>query len=187
MISVQNLSFSYGEQNIFDRFSAEFSGSVTCLEGPSGCGKTTLLRLIAGLIKPDSGGISGVPLRISFLFQEDRLLPWLTAEENVQAVLPNSKKEAAAVLLGSVELAGEAGKLPENLSGGQRRRVALARALAYESGLLLLDEPFKGLDPALTARLVPLILSKNVPIIMTSHSREEAALMGGETLRLAPK
>ena len=97
-IGINHVVKKYGENTIIPDLSVEIkNGEFFTLLGPSGCGKTTLLRLIAGLIKPDSGGISGVPLRISFLFQEDRLLPWLTAEENVQAVLPNSKKEAAAV------------------------------------------------------------------------------------------
>lgn len=180
MITVQNLSFSYGEKKILENVSFAFPSAVTCIEGPSGCGKTTLLRLIAGLEKPDSGLISGVPFKISFLFQEDRLLPWFTAEENIRAVLPKGRKQEAAAWLSAVELSQEAEKRPENLSGGQRRRVALARALAYDGSLLILDEPFKGLDHALIKRLAPLVLSKNVPIIMTSHAPEEAELLGGQ-------
>ena len=118
MIKIDSVSFSYGEKCIFDGFSANIAPGVTSLSAPSGYGKTTLLRLIAGLETPKSGSITGVPDRISFMFQEDRLLPWLTALENVAAVLPKERRGEAAAFLELTELSGEAGSLPEKLSGG---------------------------------------------------------------------
>ena len=156
---------------------------VTCLTGPSGCGKTTLLRLIAGLARPDAGEITGVPERPSFLFQEDRLIPWLTARGNVLAVLPTAEQERAGAVPARSGPGREAESYPDALSGGMRRRVALARALAYRGGILLLDEPFKGLDPALMEQLAALILRQDRPVLVTSHSDREMDLLGGRIIR----
>ena len=184
MVKIHNLSFSYDEKIIFDGFSCDIDAPVTCIEAPSGAGKTTLLRLIAGLIRPDGGSIKKDASRISYMFQEDRLIPWLTAEENVAAVLQPSRRNEAKAILFEMELSEDTVSLPQSLSGGQRRRVALARALAYKGDLLLLDEPMKGLDPGLMDRIIPRILSRNTQIIMTSHSREEAEKMGSRILTL---
>ncbi|MGE4483739.1 MAG: ATP-binding cassette domain-containing protein [Oscillospiraceae bacterium] len=184
MVKILNLTFSYGEKRIFDGFTCDIDAPVTCIEAPSGAGKTTLLRLIAGLIRPDGGSIMEDASRIAYMFQEDRLIPWLTAEENVAAVLPPSRKDEASAVLAEMELSEDADSLPRNLSGGQCRRVALARALVYGGDLLLLDEPMKGLDPGLMDRIIPRILSRNTQIIMTSHSREEAVKMGSRILTL---
>ena len=169
---------------VLDQFSLQIPEmGVTAFSGPSGCGKTTLLRLIAGLARPDAGEITGVPERPSFLFQEDRLIPWLTARGNVLAVLPTSEQERAGAFLHAVGLGGEEESYPDALSGGMRRRVALARALAYRGGILLLDEPFKGLDPALMEQLAALILRQDRPVLVTSHSDREMDLLGGRIIR----
>ena len=173
-----NVSVSYGDKNVLSSFSAEFDG-LTCIFGPSGCGKTTLLRTAAGLIKPQSGTIEGVPEKISFMFQEDRLFPWMSVLENVAVVMPSDKKHTAIEFLRKVELENEADSLPDSLSGGMKRRVALARALAYDGDMLILDEPFKGLDYALIERLVPLIKELDIPVIVSTHSPEERLLLGG--------
>lgn len=184
MIKFDEISFSYGQKEVFSRYSLHIPDGITILQGPSGCGKTTLLRIVAGLLKPSSGVITGVPMHISFMFQEDRLLPWFSAKKNVAAVLPKSKSGEAAYYLEAVELSCEENTLPGSLSGGQRRRVALARALAFGGELLILDEPFKGLDQSLTERMAKLILSTNNHVLMTSHSQFEADLMGGRVIRL---
>jgi ABC-type nitrate/sulfonate/bicarbonate transport system ATPase subunit len=184
VIEVSNLCFSYGDKSVFDGLSLQF-GDVTCVTGPSGCGKTTLLKLLAGLLKPQGGTITGMPGRISFMFQEDRLLPWCTARENVAAVLPPDEADKADGWLKRVELEEYMSGYPANLSGGQRRRVALARALAYGGGVLILDEPYKGFDPELTRRMTALILSQNMPVVASVHSTEEMGLLGGEIIRLA--
>jgi ABC-type nitrate/sulfonate/bicarbonate transport system ATPase subunit len=190
MISIESLSFTYGGKLIFDRLNLSL-GYKTCITGPSGCGKTTLLRLIAGLLKPRSGAIKGVPSRVSMVFQEDRLLPWRTALENIAAVLPPEAEKKAEEWLGLVELDGLGGNYPDSMSGGQKRRVALARALAFGAELppggrlLILDEPFKGFDPELTERMTALILSQDIPIVAALHAPEEIELLGGDLIRLA--
>ena len=137
--------------------------------GPSGSGKTTLLRLIAGLDKPDCGAITGAEdKKISFLFQEDRLLPNLTALQNVALVSDDS---AALKALESVELLQHRDKYPAQLSGGMCRRVAFARAAAFGGDMLLLDEPFKGLDEELVDTVSRLILEKSATttVIIVAH------------------
>ncbi|NLA87688.1 MAG: ABC transporter ATP-binding protein [Clostridiales bacterium] len=189
MITIESLRFAYGGKQIFDGLNLSL-GPITCVTGPSGCGKTTLLRLVAGLLKPQSGTIGGVPERVSMVFQEDRLLPWRTALENVSAVLPPAEAHQAADWLRLVELSGLRNSYPDSMSGGQKRRVALARALAYSGelpeggGLLILDEPFKGVDPELTDRMAALILSRNIPIIAALHAPEEIERLGGDNVRL---
>ena len=149
MLKLNNICKSFGDKIILNDFSYNFKESgIVVVKGPSGCGKTTLLRLIAGLEKKDSGEIiaNGV---ISLLFQEDRLLPWLSAIENITCVMAGKsakKKKEAKKLLELVGLKGEENERIENLSGGMKRRVAFARALALSPDVLLLDEPFNGLD-----------------------------------------
>lgn len=150
-IRLENVSKSYGEKKVLDNLSLFIPyGSVTAVTGGSGCGKTTLLRLICGLEKADSGTISGVSKKeVSVLFQEDRLLPWLTALENVEAVIKDKKeKPLAAQILSDLGLGDkkDLSSFPAELSGGMMRRVAIARALAYKSKVLILDEALRGLD-----------------------------------------
>ncbi len=176
-MKISKLCVSYGDKKVLQDFSAEFGNGITLLTGPSGFGKTTLLHTVAGLIEPDSGEIIGRPERISLMFQDDRLLPWLTALQNIEIVCDD--REKAMHYLRAVELEAEAGTRPAALSGGMRRRVALARALAYESDLLLLDEPFKGMDIPLIKRLAPLLQELTIPVILSSHSPEEQEIIGG--------
>lgn len=185
MIRIKDLNFSYGKKQIFSGLDLTLSSEITILEGVSGSGKTTLLKLIARLLKPAGGEITGVPEKVAFMFQEDRLLPWLTAEENVAAVLQREKTEEAKKWLELMELTEEeTKKRPENLSGGQRRRVSMARALSFGGTLLIMDEPMKGLDKALIARLIPIIKDQKIPIIVTTHSEYEALLWNGEKIML---
>jgi NitT/TauT family transport system ATP-binding protein len=134
---------------VLDNLTAAFpKGKISVIRGASGCGKTTLLRIIAGLEKADAGLIEGIDQkRVSFLFQEDRLFPWLSAKQNVEAVIKDKNKKALAIeLLCELGLENELNSYPSQLSGGMNRRVAIARALAYDFDLLILDEALKGLD-----------------------------------------
>ena len=149
--------------------------------GESGVGKTTLARMIAGLEKPDFGEISGVPEAVSFMFQEDRLLPWFSARENVEYV---SDKETADYYLEKVLLGGEKDTPVSDLSGGMKRRVALARALAYKSELVILDEPFKGLDFELKKKMTALILEEKRRFLIITHEVEDAALLGAKVINI---
>ena len=185
MISLQHVSLDYGDKRVLDRFSLTLpEGGITCLHGPSGSGKTTVLRLLAGLVVPQSGTIVGKPKKPALLFQEDRLLPSFTALENVAAVLPKAREDEAEVWLSKVGLLEDAHLRPRELSGGMQRRVALARALAYGGDFLLFDEPFTGLDMSLTRQMAALVLETGTPALVVTHSREEIALLGGKTLEV---
>jgi ATPase subunit of ABC transporter with duplicated ATPase domains len=172
-IELVKLNFAFDTLPVLEDFSLELPpAGLVCLAGPSGCGKTSLLFVLAGLRRPSSGLIHGLELqRISLLFQEDRLLPWLTAAENVALVLPSGRAEEARPWLEMVELTAEAEQLPRDLSGGMRRRVALARALAYVGDILLLDEPTNGLDVNTLRALEDAIDSFAGVSLVISHDR----------------
>ena len=146
MISVSDITVCFAEKTVLDGFSlAVPEQGITALSGPSGCGKTTLLRVVAGLQKPQAGTAS-LPGPVSLLFQEDRLLPWRTVGQHITDVLPKARRGEVGRWLELVELAGEQARYPAQLSGGMGRRLALARCLACGGALLLLDEPFAGVD-----------------------------------------
>ena len=175
MIEVRHMTFRYAEAPILEDFSLTLPDrGLTVLSGPSGCGKTTLLRLLAGLERPDSGTITGGEGAVP-LFQENRLFPWRTAEQHLRDVLPRPRWAEAERWLALVELEGEGDKYPHQLSGGMARRLALARCLACGGSLLLLDEPFAGVDPARRGRILPRLRALDTPIIMTSHEEDARA------------
>lgn len=171
MIEARGLTLRYGSKLILDRFSLEIpTGGLTALSGPSGCGKTTLLRVLAGLEAPETGTVTGVdPSRTAILFQEDRLLPWRTVGQHITDVLPRSRRGELAYWLAFAELSGEADARPAALSGGMARRLALARCAALGGELLLLDEPFAGVDPQRAARIMARLRALGVPVVLTSH------------------
>ena len=174
MIRVQELSLSFGDKVVLDRFSLDFPHvPLLALTGPSGSGKTTLLRVLAGLERPQSGTVSGIaPERTAFLFQEDRLLPWRTAGQNITDVLPRQRRDELEFWLSFAELEGEADTMPVQLSGGMARRLALARCAALDSEVLLLDEPFTGVDHERRLRLLDRLRALGRPVILISHERE---------------
>ena len=148
-LTIQDACKSYEGRPVLEQLCLELPGKGTvCLFGPSGCGKTTLFNCIAGLEKLDSGAILGMEgRRVAYMFQEDRLLPWINARENVEVVLRHPDEKQAQKWLEAVGLGEDGGKRPSELSGGMRQRVALARALAFGGDVILLDEPFRALDP----------------------------------------
>ena len=156
---------------MLDRFSLEIPKSgLTALSGPSGCGKTTLLRVIAGLETPEAGTVSGItPKQTAFLFQEDRLLPWRTVGQHITDVLPRARRGELSDWLAFAELSGEENTYPAALSGGMARRLALARCAALGGDLLLLDEPFAGVDAERTARIINRLRQLGLPVILSSH------------------
>ena len=176
MISVHNITVRFGEKVVLDRFSLTIPDTgLTALSGPSGCGKTTLLRVLAGL-QPYEGGTVETPPRPILLFQEDRLLPWRTVGQHISDVLPRERWGEVPRWLALAELEGEAGSLPAALSGGMRRRLALARALACGGGLYLLDEPFTGVDAPRASRILARIRALGVPVLLSCHEGEVLSL-----------
>ncbi len=175
---LENVCFSYGDKVILDNFTITLpDAGVTALSGPSGCGKTTLLRLVAGLETPNSGVIVSPGIReTAVLFQEDRLLPGFTASDQLRAVL--RRKADTERYLAAVGLSGEANTKVEALSGGMRRRVALARAMAFaeNKSLLILDEPFTGVDPETAKGIMIALRALNLPILYSAHDAESLSL-----------
>ncbi len=161
-------------------------GEFFCLVGPSGCGKSTILRIISGLEKPSSGEVQA-PKEISMVFQSGALLPWMNVEENISFVCKANgmsdlkAEEQTTKYLRMVDLEGFRYRYPRELSGGQRQRVGIARALAIEPTVLLLDEPFSALDPITTDELHTYLLKiwkeTQKTIVMVSHMLEEAILL----------
>ena len=171
VIFCKNLSVSYGDRVVLDHFSLKIPDTgITALSGPSGCGKTTLLRVLAGLERPRSGAVEGiVPRQTALLFQDDRLLPWRTVEQHLTDVLPKSRWREVPALLALTELEGEEHTFPAALSGGMGRRLALARCLALEAGLYLLDEPFAGVDLPRALRILERLKKLPAPVLLVSH------------------
>ena len=187
---LQSLRKAYDGHVVLDGLSHVFpDGTLTCVTGRSGCGKTTLLRLIAGLETPDEGRVTGVPEGgISMVFQEDRLPPKLSAANCLRCVLKKGPEREARIekALSALGLAEVSKQAVSEFSGGMRRRVALARALLFPSPLVLMDEPFKGLDDATRARAVEFslpLLARRTALLVT-HDPRDVADFGGALLRL---
>ena len=192
MVELQDVAVRFGGRPVFEHVSVHIPpGAHAAVMGPSGVGKTTLLRLIAGLLRPDSGRLRVHTPRRAMLFQSPRLLPWLTALENVNTVLsdgPGTLPEAMTWLQ-RVQLGSAAAKYPAELSGGMQQRVALARALAYGGNLVLLDEPFQGLDEDTRTGMIALcreVLREKTTILVT-HDRAEAEALADVIYTLSPE
>lgn len=181
MLKLQNISHCYGDHAVLKNISLVLNpGQRIALMGPSGCGKTTLLRIAMGLLKPTEGNVDNSFQRTTAVFQEPRLLPWRTARENVNLVLGDRKDTAATaqMWLSRLGLSDGADKYPRELSGGMQQRVAIARAMAVGGDLLVLDEPFKGLDEALRMQVIGEVSRTEAAILLVTHDRKEAEQLG---------
>ena len=188
MIAMERLSKAYDGKPVLRDFSLRVeAGEHLCLMGPSGCGKTTLLRLLMGLERPDGGSITGLEgLRMSAVFQEDRLLEHLTAAENIRFVCGSLPEETETLLL-RLGLEKESLSRPvREFSGGMKRRVAILRALLCDSAILFLDEPTTGLDEDNKKAVAAYIRQKaqNKTILWVTHDRKEAQSVADKIIEL---
>ncbi len=193
MIILENIKKSFSGKLLFDIPYLSLETGFTCLSGASGCGKTTLGRIISSLEKPDSGIVQGMSGSPTVLFQESRLLPTLSAYDNIKVVCRTEggkalAKELLARLLFTEE---DMKKLPHELSGGMARRVSIIRAVvfAHEQGgsFVLLDEPFTGLDPdtRIIAADVLKEYMRDKTVLVITHDCEECALLGGRNIEFS--
>lgn len=199
-LEFRDVTLRFGQHTVLSHFNlAVPAGGHAVLMGASGSGKTSLLRMAAGLLPPTEGTVLldghpvGVgrasPYRVAVQFQEPRLLPWLTAAENVNTVLSDSRKtlDQARALLARVGLAGAADLYPGALSGGMAQRVSLCRALAFPSHLLLLDEPFRGLDGETRGQVMDFVrqATEGKTLLLITHEETEAHFFSDAPVKLA--
>lgn len=184
---VRDLTISYGREPVLESASIEVDhGEFVSLVGPSGSGKSSLLRAVIGLQQPLAGTVEAgyAPSEIGMLFQDDALLPWKTARDNVALGLTfNGMNRKQALVQGDfwldkLDLAGFGDRFPRHLSGGQRKRVAIAQVLAMQPKLLLMDEPFASLDAIMRARIIQdvaeLVERQRISVLLVTHDLEEA-------------
>ena len=188
MIAIHKLCKAFDNKAVLRDFSCTMEdGCVTALMAPSGAGKTTLLRMLMGLETADSGEITGLSgKRLAAVFQEDRLLDFMTPVDNIR--LPEPKLERAVILreMAAMGLTDCENQPARELSGGMRRRVAILRALLCGADVIALDEPFKGLDEATRARVIDETkrLCRGKTVLMVTHEAAEAERMGAKIVGL---
>jgi NitT/TauT family transport system ATP-binding protein len=204
LIVFDKVALDFGARRVINALSFEMQrGEFVCVVGPSGCGKTTLLRLLTGLVKPTGGEVrrdghpvAGPARDVAIVFQDyaKALLPWRTVAGNVSLALeaariPKSERPARiAALLQKVGLAAHADKFPTQLSGGMQQRLQIARCLAQEPALLLMDEPFGALDAmtrqSLQDEMLQLVREAGTTVLFITHDLEEAIYLGDTVLAL---
>lgn len=194
-IIFKNFSFSYPDKEIYKDFNAEFfGGKINVVLGASGVGKTTLLNALTGLSGFD-GEIENMPKNVSYIFQSDRLVKTISVEKNLDFVLKNAipdktaRKNAIYDMAKLLEISDVLKRLPTEISGGQAQRVQMARAFLYPSEVMLLDEPFKGLDVSLKTRLIKKFLElwgrDGRTVVLVTHDVYDALLMGDKVFVLS--
>ncbi|MBM6828170.1 ABC transporter ATP-binding protein [Anaerotignum lactatifermentans] len=189
MIRISHLEKAFGDKKVFADFSLDISeGETLCLMAASGRGKTTLFRILLGLEQKDGGTITGLEgKRLSAVFQEDRLLPEFTVKENLYAVCVSQKqKQSVREILKAFGLEEWMGKKVSVLSGGMMRRVAIARALLPEFDMLILDEPFQGLDENTRKTVADYVkeAAKGKTVLAAIHDEADACLLEGKILEI---
>jgi NitT/TauT family transport system ATP-binding protein len=195
-LSIKEVSVSFGLIEVFHDLSLEISqGEFVAVVGPSGCGKTTLLNLLSGFLKPSSGSVAHSG-RVRMVYQHDSLLPWKTAAQNIALGLRDLHSETERErqlkeMLRLIKLEEFAAHYPHQLSGGMRQRVELARALAGDTDILLLDEPFSSLDYLARLRLrrelVRMLEELPRTVVLVTHDIEEAAQLADRILVLSDR
>ena len=192
MLELKNVEYEILRDKVVRNFNLKVEkGEVVTLFGPSGCGKTTILRLISGLNEPRKGEIFNKFKKMTYFFQENRLLTWKNALENVLLVMDKPDQNSVLKLFAKVGLSQkDALKYPNELSGGMRQRVAFVRAIVTKPDLLLMDEPFSGLDYDMKEILIDIVsqrVSEGMSIILVTHDRMEAVKMSNRIYFLANK
>lgn len=194
-IIFNNFSFSYPDKEIYKNFNTVFpGGKINVVLGASGVGKTTLLNALTGLSGFD-GEIENMPKNVSYIFQSDRLVKTISVEKNLDFVLKNvichktARKNAIYDMAELLEISDVLKRLPTEISGGQAQRVQMARAFLYPSEVMLLDEPFKGLDVSLKTRLIKKFLElwgrDGRTVVLVTHDVYDALLMGDKVFVLS--
>ena len=186
---LEHIHKRYGEKVVLGDFSARFpAGTCTCIMGPSGCGKTTLLRLILGLEAADGGTISGRRFPMAAVFQENRLFEDFSALSNVSAVCAKENRKLAARHLAALGLADSLTAPARTLSGGMKRRVAIARAVLAPGDLLILDEPFTGLDRDTKAVVLDYLKAhtQGRTLLLVTHDPVERDALAQQVLEMTP-
>ena len=194
-IIFKNFSFSYPDKEIYKNFNTVFQGGkINVVLGASGVGKTTLLNALTGLSGFD-GEIENMPKNVSYIFQSDRLVKTISVEKNLDFVLKNAipdktaRKNAIYDMAKLLEISDVLTRLPTEISGGQAQRVQMARAFLYPSEVMLLDEPFKGLDVSLKTRLIKKFLElwgrDGRTVVLVTHDVYDALLMGDKVFVLS--
>lgn len=185
MLKIKDLTKIYKDKEVFRNFCIEFKkNTATCIMAPSGTGKTTLLRLIAGLEKADFGSFEGFDSEtVSMVFQEDRLCEGLSPVKNILLVAPGLSEKFICEKLSELEIT-DYSKPVSQLSGGMKRRVAILRALLADSTLVLMDEPFKGLDAALKEKTIAFVkkMSASKTLIIATHDISEVNALEAELI-----
>jgi NitT/TauT family transport system ATP-binding protein len=206
VLTVEDLQFAYSpDQTVIESVTFEVTaGEIVSIVGPSGCGKTTLLKTLAGLLRPTKGivqfqsqPVRGVPAGLAMVFQEysRSLLPWATVAANIElplrykAITPPARARLVAESLDAVGLSGFGGRYPWQLSGGMQQRVAIARALAYQPKLLLMDEPFASVDAQTRSDLEDLVATVRATfdftIVFITHDIDEAVYLSDRVIVLS--
>lgn len=192
MITIKNLTKNFDNKKVIDDLNVVLKdGRITTMMGASGCGKTSFAMMLLGLIKPDSGTIEGLEdKRLSAVFQEDRLVEHLSAMANIRLVVKKDISDSdIQEQLAAVELEGELIQKPvSQLSGGQKRRVTIVRAMMAESDFICLDEPFKGLDVETKEKVMEYVKKKvqGKTVLLITHDIAERQFFDGDYIGIMP-
>lgn len=189
LLKIENLTKSFDKLKVIENLNLNIEkNEIVAIIGPSGCGKSTLLNIISGIVKKYEGQIHTSKPTIGYVFQEDRLLPWMNVLENVKVVNDNSKEVHALKIIEEVGLKNFEKSYPDTLSGGMRQRCAIARGFNYDCDLLLMDEPFKSLDYNLRIEMLNTLIKlwnkSKKSILFITHEIDEAITVANRIIVL---